>query len=64
MFSPTPGDGCMSQNPKYVDPGDGDFRLQNDSPCRGAAEGGDDMGALETHNAVDAASFGRIKALF
>jgi hypothetical protein len=64
MFSPTPGEGCMSKNPKYVDPDDGDFRLQNDSPCRDAAEGGEDMGAIETYEAVDAVSFGHIKALF
>jgi hypothetical protein len=64
MFSPIPGDGCIYKNPEYVDPNNGDYRLQNDSPCRNAAEGGEDMGALETYEAVETVSFGRIKALF
>ncbi|MFH0910105.1 MAG: right-handed parallel beta-helix repeat-containing protein [Planctomycetota bacterium] len=34
-------------DPRFRDPGKGDFRLADDSPAKGAADDGRDMGALE-----------------
>jgi hypothetical protein len=40
------------------------FYLQSNSPCRGAGEGGKDMGAKDYNPAVAPTSLGRVKALF
>jgi MYXO-CTERM domain-containing protein len=43
-------DGCdqasRNEDPRFVDPATGDFRLEPDSPARGAGEGGVDLGAV------------------
>jgi hypothetical protein len=56
----------MYDDPLYVDANDADYNLQEDSPCRGAAEGGEDMGALpyDPNINVVPVSFGHIKAIF
>jgi hypothetical protein len=38
--------------------------LKANSPCRGAAEGGKDMGAKSYNPAVEPTSLGRVKALY
>ena len=38
------GTGCISANPLWVDPVNGDFTLDASSPCKGAASDGGDMG--------------------
>ena len=40
----TVGTGCISSDPKFVNPGSGDFHLQQLSPCKNAASDGLDMG--------------------
>jgi parallel beta-helix repeat protein/predicted outer membrane repeat protein len=42
----TPGDGCISDDPVFCDPENGNYYLQNTSPCLGAGQGGSDIGAL------------------
>jgi hypothetical protein len=57
----------MYEDPLYVDANSGDYRLDEDSPCRGAAEGGEDMGAIpyyDEETIVTPVSFGYIKAIF
>ncbi|HDS30299.1 MAG TPA: hypothetical protein ENN67_04560 [Firmicutes bacterium] len=39
------GTGFILSNPLFVNPAIGDFRLQDDSPCKGTAHDGTDMGA-------------------
>ncbi len=41
-----PGTGNINLDPLFAGAAAGDFRLQEGSPCIGAAEGGSDMGAL------------------
>jgi len=38
------GTGCISSDPKFVDPENGNFHLGTGSPCIGTGEGGIDMG--------------------
>jgi len=40
----TAGAGCISANPLWTDPVNGDFTLDDSSPCKGAASDGGDMG--------------------
>ena len=40
------GDGNIDADPLFTDPVNGDFTLQNDSPCIGTGQDGADMGAL------------------
>jgi len=41
---PFPGDGNITDDPLFVDPDANNFRLDGDSPCRGAGKDGVDMG--------------------
>jgi len=41
---PFPGDGNITDDPRFVEPDANDFRLDEDSPCRGAGQNGVDMG--------------------
>jgi serine/threonine protein kinase len=43
-----PGAGCFNVNPKLRDPPKFDFRLMDNSPCRGRASDGGDVGCRET----------------
>jgi hypothetical protein len=40
------------------------FYLSENSPCRGAGEGGKDIGAKKYSIAVEPTSLGRVKALY
>ena len=42
----TRGRGNITEDPEFVDPEDGDYRLGPDSPCRGQADDGMDMGCF------------------
>ncbi|MBI4582927.1 MAG: lamin tail domain-containing protein [Planctomycetes bacterium] len=44
--TPVPGPGNIDLDPQFVNPAASDFHLQSTSPCIGAAENGDDLGAL------------------
>ncbi len=39
------GTGFTYENPKFINPAMGDYRLQPDSPCKGTGHDGSDMGA-------------------
>ncbi len=41
-----PAEGDVSSDPRFADPGAGDFRLSDGSPAKGAGEGGVDLGAF------------------
>lgn len=43
---PFPGDGNSTDDPLFVDSDANNFRLDRDSPCRGAGENGVDMGCV------------------
>lgn len=42
----SPGDGTIEEDPLFIDPTNGDFRLSEGSPCIGTASDGTDMGYL------------------
>jgi parallel beta-helix repeat protein len=41
-----PGEGCISEDPIFCNPANGDYQLWIDSPCLGTGDGGSDMGAF------------------
>jgi len=41
---PFPGDGNITDDPLFIEPNANNFRLDEDSPCRGAGQNGVDMG--------------------
>ena len=55
----TAANGCIAADPKFVDPANGDFRLQADSPCVNKGLNADWM----TSNAIDPVTGRRVKVL-
>lgn len=55
----TTGNGCLAADPKFVDPANGNFRLQPNSPCVNAGLNADWM----TSNAIDPVTGKRVKVL-
>jgi len=49
------GDHAVTSDPIFVDPAHGDFRLAANSPCRGAAADGSDLGAFPYDGAASRA---------
>jgi len=61
---PQPGTGEIHADPLFVNYNNNDFDLTENSPCRGAGEGGKDMGGRPYPTGIAPASLGRVKALF
>ena len=55
----TAANGCIAADPKFVDPANGDFRLQRDSPCVNAGTNA----AWMTSNAINPVTGKRVKVL-
>jgi hypothetical protein len=63
-FVPIPGTGEIHTDPLFKDFDNNDFGLTETSPCRGAGEGGKDIGGKPYPTAITPTSFGKVKALF
>ncbi len=61
---PQPGTGEIHKDPLFEDYANNDFDIAENSPCRGTGENGKDMGGRPYAAAVEASSWGRVKALF
>jgi len=51
--SAKPGKGCISDKPIFVDPANLDYRLAPNSPCRGKASDGGDLGVRYTPEMIE-----------
>ncbi len=63
-FVPKPGTGEIHKDPLFENFENNDFDLAESSPCRGAGEGGKDIGARPYSTSIVPTSFGSVKALF